>query len=164
MIGQEGMQAVRASDYAIGRFKFLSKLILVHGRANYRRLSFVILYSFYKNLVSQWISFLFSWENLFTGTALFETLLGTGFNVAFTFLPIIVYGIWDEDLPSGIVKKCSFLYKVGPRNGYFNHDVMLRYMCWATLHGFSIYYFAKFAYFDHFTSASDTSGYSDVQS
>ena len=153
IIGHEGMQAVRASDYALGRFHFLSKLVLVHGRANYRRLCYVVLYSFYKNLVSQWISFLFSWENLFTGTALFETLLGTGFNVAFTFLPIIVYGIWDEDLAPSIVKRCGFLYSIGQRNGYFDQGQMIRNMMWATMHGLCIYYFTKWSFFEVWSSS-----------
>ena len=32
--GKEGRQAVNSSDYAITRFKFLKKLLLVHGRRN----------------------------------------------------------------------------------------------------------------------------------
>jgi hypothetical protein len=31
IVGAEGVQAANASDYAIGRFKFLKKLLLVHG-------------------------------------------------------------------------------------------------------------------------------------
>ena len=37
--GQEGMQAVNASDYAIAQFKYLRRLLLLHGRYNYRRMS-----------------------------------------------------------------------------------------------------------------------------
>ena len=48
--GREGMQALAASDYAIGQFRFLSKLLFVHGIWNYKRLCKVILYSFYKNI------------------------------------------------------------------------------------------------------------------
>jgi magnesium-transporting ATPase (P-type) len=36
--GNEGMQAVRASDYAIAQFRFLENLLLQHGRMNYRRI------------------------------------------------------------------------------------------------------------------------------
>ena len=39
IIGLEGMQAVQASDYALAQFRFLSKLLLVHGRWNYNRVS-----------------------------------------------------------------------------------------------------------------------------
>ena len=39
IIGKEGMQAVNSSDFAIGQFRFLRGLLLVHGRQCYRRLS-----------------------------------------------------------------------------------------------------------------------------
>lgn len=53
--GQEGMQAVQASDFAIGRFRFLVRLLLVHGHWCYDRISKLILYFFYKNMVRFWI-------------------------------------------------------------------------------------------------------------
>ena len=49
--GREGMQAARASDYAIGKFKFLKPLLFFHGREAYRRISFLICYNFYKNFL-----------------------------------------------------------------------------------------------------------------
>uniref|UniRef100_A0A8C7XK73 Phospholipid-transporting ATPase n=1 Tax=Oryzias sinensis TaxID=183150 RepID=A0A8C7XK73_9TELE len=49
--GQEGMQAVMSSDFAIPRFHHLRKLLLVHGHWCYHRLANMILYFFYKNVV-----------------------------------------------------------------------------------------------------------------
>jgi magnesium-transporting ATPase (P-type) len=40
--GHEGMQAVNSSDFAIAQFRFLRKLLLVHGRHNYRRISTLV--------------------------------------------------------------------------------------------------------------------------
>jgi P-type E1-E2 ATPase len=37
--GKEGRQAVNSSDFAIAQFRFLKRLLLVHGRYNYRRTS-----------------------------------------------------------------------------------------------------------------------------
>lgn len=48
--GVEGLQAARSADVAIGQFRFLRKLLLVHGSWSYQRISRVILYSFYKNI------------------------------------------------------------------------------------------------------------------
>ena len=48
--GVEGLQAARSADIAIGQFRFLRKLLLVHGAWSYQRISKVILYSFYKNI------------------------------------------------------------------------------------------------------------------
>jgi phospholipid-transporting ATPase len=49
--GQEGRQAVMASDFAMGRFQFLSRLLLIHGHWNYQRLGYMVLYNFYRNAV-----------------------------------------------------------------------------------------------------------------
>jgi len=47
--GQEGRQAVMASDFSMGQFRFLVPLLLVHGHWNYQRMAYMILYNFYKN-------------------------------------------------------------------------------------------------------------------
>ncbi len=49
--GLEGSQAARSGDYSIGEFKMLRKLVLYHGRENYRRNAYLILYNFYKNFI-----------------------------------------------------------------------------------------------------------------
>ncbi|CAI4917802.1 ANM_HP_G0103770.mRNA.1.CDS.1 [Saccharomyces cerevisiae] len=36
--GEEGRQAVMCPDYAIGQFRYLARLVLVHGRWSYKRL------------------------------------------------------------------------------------------------------------------------------
>ena len=41
--GVEGLQAARSSDVAISQFRYLKKLLLVHGAWSYRRLSKLIL-------------------------------------------------------------------------------------------------------------------------
>ena len=48
--GMEGLQAARSADFAISQFRFLRKLLLVHGSWSYQKLSKLILYSFYKNI------------------------------------------------------------------------------------------------------------------
>jgi phospholipid-translocating P-type ATPase (flippase) len=51
IFGKEGRQAANNADFAIGEFKFLRRLLLVHGRYNYIRQSRVFLYSMHKNMV-----------------------------------------------------------------------------------------------------------------
>jgi phospholipid-translocating ATPase len=62
--GKEGLQAVMASDYAISQFRFLSKLLLVHGRWAYIRSSELVLNYFYKNIT--WLLILF-WHQFYCG-------------------------------------------------------------------------------------------------
>jgi P-type E1-E2 ATPase len=47
--GEEGMQAVLASDYSLPQFRFLERLLLVHGRWSYYRMCKFLRYFFYKN-------------------------------------------------------------------------------------------------------------------
>uniref|UniRef100_A0A914XSP7 P-type ATPase C-terminal domain-containing protein n=1 Tax=Plectus sambesii TaxID=2011161 RepID=A0A914XSP7_9BILA len=67
--GQEGMQAVMASDFALARFRFLQRLLLVHGHWCYDRLARTILYFLYKNALYRWYSF---WINM--ADALWQSL------------------------------------------------------------------------------------------
>lgn len=48
--GVEGLQAARSADVAIGQFRYLRKLLLVHGSWSYQRIAKIILYFFYKNI------------------------------------------------------------------------------------------------------------------
>lgn len=58
MLGPSGtLQAVMASDFALPRFRYLQKLLLVHGHWCYSRLANMILYFFYKNAVSTFSPF-----------------------------------------------------------------------------------------------------------
>jgi phospholipid-translocating ATPase len=50
--GKEGLQAARTSDYSIAQFKFLVKLLLVHGRWNYMRTCKYTVGTFWKEMVS----------------------------------------------------------------------------------------------------------------
>ena len=55
------------SDYSIAQFRFLEQLLLVHGRWNYQRVCLVILWSFYKNIVSVLILLMFNTQTGWTG-------------------------------------------------------------------------------------------------
>ena len=110
--GQEGVQAVNSSDYAIAQFRFLKPLLLVHGRLNYKRIAKVILYSFYKNIALVICLFLFNFYNGFSGTTLFESFVMAGWNF-FLALPIIVIGIADFDVRGGGVVAASLLVCAG---------------------------------------------------
>ena len=66
------MQAVQAGDYAISNFKYLWKLIFVHGHYNHIRTETFINFFFYKNFVFTLPQFIFGFINFFSGSALFD--------------------------------------------------------------------------------------------
>lgn len=62
--GQEGMQAVLSSDYSFAQFRFLQRLLLVHGRWSYLRMCKFLRYFFYKNFTFTFVHF---WFGFFCG-------------------------------------------------------------------------------------------------
>ena len=70
--GREGMQAARASDYAIGKFKFLRPLLFIHGREAYRKISWLVCYNFYKNILYVIVQYYFGFYSVFSGQTLYE--------------------------------------------------------------------------------------------
>eukprot|EP00755_Sulcionema_specki_P009928 Sspe_Gene.45043::Locus_22187_Transcript_1_1_Confidence_1.000_Length_4308::g.45043::m.45043/K14802/DRS2, ATP8A; phospholipid-transporting ATPase len=128
--GLEGLQAARASDYAIGQFRFLQRLLLVHGRWSYRRVAKVILYSFYKNILLYLTQFWFCFFNSFTGQSLYDRWALAGFNVAFTAFPIMAVGILDRDIdPNRILSMDQFpeLYDDGRESRLFSTAVFWQF-------------------------------------
>ncbi|GAB4859580.1 Alanine aminotransferase 2, variant 2 [Ancistrocladus abbreviatus] len=95
--GREGLQAARAADYSIGKFRFLTRLILVHGRYSYNRTAFLSQYSFYKSLLICFIQIFFSFVSGVSGTSLFNSVSLMAYNVFYTSVPVLVSSL-DKDL------------------------------------------------------------------
>ena len=70
--GAEGMQAVLASDVAIGQFRFLGPLLLVHGRWAYARAARMLSFFLYKNLLFGLTLFGYNAATLFSGQILYN--------------------------------------------------------------------------------------------
>jgi phospholipid-translocating P-type ATPase (flippase) len=136
--GNEGMQAVRASDYAIAQFRFLENLLLQHGRMNYRRIAVVILYSFYKNCVLVTTLFWFNFFNGFSGSALLNGNVQAMYNVIFTSFPIIVYGILDRDVEFKSCSRFPVLYEFGQLKCGFNFRKMVTWMLLGVIHALAL--------------------------
>ncbi|KAL6960593.1 putative phospholipid-transporting ATPase 8 [Sarracenia purpurea var. burkii] len=96
--GVEGMQAVMSSDYAIAQFRFLERLLLVHGHWCYRRISIMICYFFYKNIAFGFTLFWFEAYASFSGQPAYNDWYMSFYNVFFTSLPVIALGVFDQDV------------------------------------------------------------------
>ncbi|TMW60505.1 hypothetical protein Poli38472_000547 [Pythium oligandrum] len=121
--GQEGMQAVNSSDYAIARFRFLERLLLVHGRWNYRRMARLVLYIFYKNILSTAAQY---WYTCMCGFSGQKFYLETGiqlYNISLTALPIVVLSIFDQDVSDTMAMTFPKLYTTGPRDEDLNTKI-----------------------------------------
>ena len=135
--GLEGLQAARASDYSIAQFRYLKRLLLIHGRYNYRRVSKVILYCFYKNICLYFTQFWFTLFNNFTGQSLYDQWALSLYNVVFSTFPIIVLGALDRDVEMGRllgVDQFPELYADGLANKLFNTATFWKFSLNATIH------------------------------
>jgi len=128
--GKEGLQAARVADYAIAQFRFLQRLLLVHGRWNYVRTARFIIATFWKELFFYLPTALYQRYNGYTGTSLYEYASLTVFNTLFTSLCVICMGIWEQDLSADTLLAVPELYIFGQRDMGLN---MWKYLRWMIL-------------------------------
>ena len=113
IVGAEGAQAANSADYAIGQFRFLQRLLLVHGRWNYHRMSLLITYLFYKNTVLIFGIFLFACIAGWSGQRfMLETTLQT-FNVVLSGVPVLIAAVLDQDVDADSAQRFPHLYAFG---------------------------------------------------
>ncbi|XP_038625040.1 probable phospholipid-transporting ATPase VD [Tachyglossus aculeatus] len=111
--GQEGMQAVMASDFALSQFRDLRKLLLVHGHWCYMRLANMVLYFFYKNVTYVNLLFWYQFFCGFSGASMTDYWVLIFFNLLFTSAPPIVYGILEKDVSAATLLRLPELYRSG---------------------------------------------------
>jgi len=138
--GKEGFQAARISDYSIAQFRFLQKLLLVHGRWNYIRTGKYILGTFWKEMLFYLTQALFQKFNGYTGTSLYESWSLSMFNTLFTSLPVIFLGIFEQDLSATTLLAVPELYAQGQRNAAFNFKKYLWWMFMAVSEAIVVFF------------------------
>ncbi|XP_066146792.1 probable phospholipid-transporting ATPase IA isoform X1 [Euwallacea fornicatus] len=121
--GVEGLQAACASDYSIAQFRFLLRLLLVHGAWNYSRMCKLILYSFYKNICLYLIELWFAIYSGWSGQILFERWSIGLYNVLFTALPPLAMGLFDKSCSAEKMITYPQLYKPSQTGELFNIKV-----------------------------------------
>ncbi|KAJ0039032.1 hypothetical protein Pint_23376 [Pistacia integerrima] len=142
--GVEGMQAVMSSDVAIAQFRYLERLLLVHGHWCYRRISTMICYFFYKNIVFGFSLFLYEAHTSFSGQPAFNDWYLSLYNMLFSSSPFPV------------------LYQEGVQNVLFSWKRIIGWMLNGVLSGTMIFFFcAKALQHQAFNSDGNTVG-SDI--
>ena len=137
--GKEGLQAVNSSDFAIAQFRYLRRLLLVHGRWDYRRMSKVVLYSFYKNVVITLTLMYYNALAAFSGTSFYESFIYSSYNFVLG-LPIIFVGIMDRDISAATALAHPAVYAQGRRNLDLNPTRMLLWIARAVVHSAVIFW------------------------
>lgn len=142
--GVEGLQAASASDYAIAQFRYLNKLLFVHGAWSYQRLAKLILYSFYKNVCLYVIELWFALDNGFSGQILFDKWCIGIYNVVFTSVPPLAIGLFDRTVSSDSMLKYPKLYKASQNAEIYNTKVFWMWIAASVYHSLLLFYLPCF--------------------
>jgi phospholipid-translocating ATPase len=111
--GLEGAQASMSADYAIGQFRYLAKLLLVHGHWNTYRIGVLHQVFFYKNLIWTGCLLIFQIFTQADATYLFDYGLILLYNLVFTSLPVIMLGALDQDVRAPALMAYPQTYRPG---------------------------------------------------
>ncbi len=143
--GEEGLRAAQSSDYAIGEFQVLRRLLFFHGFLNLTRNSIMVIYFFYKNFVFTIIHFFYGFWNNFSGQTIIEDWFISLFNLVFTSIPLAVRGILDISVrpeDGNIVKiLIPYLYKEQREKPHFNIKNFLLNLLKGIIHSLINYFF-----------------------
>uniref|UniRef100_A0AAR2JWK6 Phospholipid-transporting ATPase n=1 Tax=Pygocentrus nattereri TaxID=42514 RepID=A0AAR2JWK6_PYGNA len=119
--GQEGMQAVMSSDYAFAQFRYLQRLLLVHGRWSYIRMCKFLRFFFYKNFAFTLVHFWYSFFNGYSAQVAYEDWFITLYNVLYSSLPVLLVGLLDQDVNDTLSLRFPKLYLPGQKGALFNY-------------------------------------------
>uniref|UniRef100_A0A158R9P5 Phospholipid-transporting ATPase n=1 Tax=Taenia asiatica TaxID=60517 RepID=A0A158R9P5_TAEAS len=144
--GVEGRQAACSSDYAIAQFRFLNKLLLVHGAWSFNRITKVILYSFYKNICLYVIQFWFSMVSGFSGQIVFDRWSMSLYNVAFSAAPPLALGLFERNMSAKNCLKLPVLYKETQRTTTFDKVTFLTWLVNGVFHSAILFWIPLFAF------------------
>ncbi|KAJ3043978.1 hypothetical protein HDV00_003505 [Rhizophlyctis rosea] len=146
--GMEGLQAARSADFAIAQFRYLKKLVIVHGGWAYARMGKLVLYSFYKNITLYLLQLWFAFDNGFSGQTLVETWTQACYNIIFAVFQPLAIGVFDQYVSSRSLDRYPQLYKLGQTSFFFNARTFWAWILNSFLHSIVIYAGMKAVYSD----------------
>mmetsp|Transcript_23528 Transcript_23528/g.69067 ORF Transcript_23528/g.69067 Transcript_23528/m.69067 type:complete len:986 (-) Transcript_23528:292-3249(-) len=130
IVGKEGLQAARASDYSTARFRFVRRLLLVHGRYAYKRTAAIALYSFYRSILICTLQLLFNaGEAGCSGASLVHSLFFSLWSILT--LPVAFSFALDKDVSETSCDTFPGLYREGQKRKALGVRAFVK---WAT-HG-----------------------------
>lgn len=128
------------------QFRFLLRLLLVHGAWNYSRMCKLILYSFYKNVCLYVIELWFAIYSGWSGQILFERWTIGLYNVFFTALPPFAMGLFDKICSADTMLKYPALYKPSQNAQLFNVKVFWIWIINALIHSVMLFWLPMLCY------------------
>ncbi|KAK0455620.1 uncharacterized protein EV420DRAFT_1644405 [Desarmillaria tabescens] len=147
--------SLRPTHMLISRqFRFLKRLLFVHGHWSYARNGNMILNFFYKNIVCAGI---LGWFQIYCGWSsyyVFEYTYLLFWNAFWTFAPVIVIGLFDRLLDADVLMAIPELYRSGREGKWFGLKWFTVYVLDGVYQSAIIFFFILYGYFSP-TSRAD---------
>ncbi|RNE99704.1 putative phospholipid transporting ATPase-like protein, partial [Trypanosoma conorhini] len=141
IMGLEGSQAELSSDYAIPKFRFLKRLLMVHGRFAMYRDAHCIMFSLYKNAVLCTGLVTYAFFCGFSGLILIESWLLAMFNLFFCSLQPLALGIFDKDVDDELAESLPSLYPALAREQmFFSWPYIIKWLFDAVVDGLALFF------------------------
>ncbi|XP_022245429.1 probable phospholipid-transporting ATPase IF isoform X1 [Limulus polyphemus] len=151
IMGKEGRQAVRCSDFAFARFRFLQRILLVHGHYYYIRVSTLVQYFFYKNIAFITPQVYYAFFNAFSAQTLYHSIYLMFFNIFFTSLPIIIYGLSEQHISQKTLLENPHLYSNIRRNSRMSRLQFAKWFVQGVWHSL-VFYFGTYFFWKENTA------------
>ncbi|KAM4049228.1 phospholipid-transporting ATPase ID-like [Anomaloglossus baeobatrachus] len=160
--GQEGMQAVLSSDFSFAQFRYLQRLLLVHGRWSYLRMCQFLRYFFYKNFTFTLVHFWYAFFCGFSAQTVYDEWFITLYNLVYTSLPVLGMSLFDQDVDDRWSMEYPQLYDPGQKNRYFNKKEFVKCVIHGVYSSLVLFFVPYGALYD--TVRDDGKALSDYQS
>ncbi|XP_063057432.1 phospholipid-transporting ATPase IC [Engraulis encrasicolus] len=136
LYGVEGSQAVQNADYALGQFRFLGRLLLVHGHWSSQRICLFLRVFLFKTtsfaLVHVWYSFFSG----FSSQRVYESWFISLYTVMYTSIPVQCLAVFEQDVSAEGCVRWPEMYQKGRRMEHFGPRALgatLLYSLYASL-------------------------------
>ncbi|XP_002071284.2 phospholipid-transporting ATPase IF [Drosophila willistoni] len=149
IVGREGRQAARCADYAIAKFDMLMRLLLVHGHYNSERLSFLVLFYCYKNIVITGCMALYQVYDLYSATSVYNELYLWLFDIIYISFSFTYLAISDKHYSEETLLSFPELYKRLAHNKQTSWWIFLTWILNGAAHMLIIFYFAYAVLYDN---------------
>jgi magnesium-transporting ATPase (P-type) len=151
IFGKEGYQAVSASDYAIGEFQFLRRLMFIHGRWNARRITIFITQFLLKNLIFSLSQLWFAFYSGYSGQSFFEPGYVSIFNTFASQLVVCYFAVYDQDIDWSLKDKTTklllpYLYWETRDKVAFKINYFIKWYMYGVYVGVMVYYISFYSY------------------
>ncbi|XP_077572622.1 phospholipid-transporting ATPase IC [Stigmatopora nigra] len=148
LAGVEGGQAAQNADFSLSRFRFLQRLLLVHGRWSYCRIAQFLRYFLFKTCSFALVHLWFGLFNGYSAQSLYETWFIALYTTFYTSTQILFLAFFEKDVSAENSLKWPELYQRGQRQELSSPITLFGSLVYALYASFVLFFIPYGAYYN----------------